>query len=77
MKYQKSFKDPIRNAWVRVGIFILFLAMLPVWPITGNWFGIPAWAVFAVLVSILTSLFTAFVIVRAWHDPDELEENND
>ena len=77
MKYQNSFKDPIRNTWVRFGIIIIFLAMLPVWPITGNWFGIPAWAVFAVLVSILTSLFTAFVIVRAWHDPDELEENND
>ena len=77
MKYQKSFKDPIQNAWVRFGIIILFLAMVPVWPITGNWFGIPAWAVFAVLVSILTSLFTAFVIVRVWHDPDELGENND
>ena len=77
MKYQNSFKDPIRNVWVRFGIFILFLAMLPVWPITGNWFGIPAWAVFAVLVSILTSLFTAFVIVQVWHDPDELGENND
>jgi len=51
--------------------------MVPVWPITGNWFGVPAWAVFAVLVSILTSLFTAFVIVRVWHDPDELGENND
>ena len=77
MKYQNSFKDPIRNVWVRFGIFILFLAMLPVWPITGNWFGIPAWAVFAVLVSIFTSLFTAFVIFRVWHDPDELGENND
>ena len=77
MKYQNSFKDPIRNSWVRFGIFILFLAMIPVWPITGNWFGIPAWAVFAVLVSILTSLFTAFVIGRVWHDPDELRENND
>ena len=77
MKYQNSFKDPIRNTWVHFGIFILFLAMVPVWRITGNWFGIPAWAVFAVLVSILTSLFTAFVIVRVWHDPDELGENND
>ena len=77
MKYQNSFKDPIRNGWVRFGIFILFLAMVPVWPITGNWFVIPAWAVLAVLVSILTSLFTAFAIVRVWHDPDELGENND
>ncbi|MZG54155.1 MAG: hypothetical protein F3743_00775 [Nitrospinae bacterium] len=77
MKDQNSFKDPIRKPWVGFGIFILFLAMVPVWPITGNWFGIPAWAVFAVSVSILASLFTAFVIVRVWRDPDEMEENND
>ena len=77
MKYQNSFKDPIRNTWVRFGIFILFLGMLPVWPITGNWFGIPAWALFAVLVSILTSLFVAVVILRVWQDPDDQGEHND
>ena len=38
---------------------------------------IPAWAVFALLVSILTSLFVAFVILRVWQDPDDQGEHND
>ena len=71
MKNKNNFVDPIRIPWVRVGIFILLLAMIPIWPISGNWFGIPAWAVFALLISILTSLFIAIVILRVWRDPDD------
>ena len=77
MKYQNSFKDPIRVPWVGIGILVLLLAMTPIWPITGNWFGVPAWAVFALLVSILTSLFVAVVILRVWQDPDDQGEHND
>tara|TARA_B100000470_G_scaffold194303_1_gene162669 strand:+ start:499 stop:732 length:234 start_codon:yes stop_codon:yes gene_type:complete len=77
MKYQNSFKDPIRVPWVGIGILALFLAMIPIWPITGNWFGVPAWAAFALLVSILTSLFVAVVILRVWQDPDDQGEHND
>ena len=76
MKNKTSFVDPIHCPWVGVGIFILFLAMLPVWPFTGNWLGVPAWAVFALLISILTSFFTAYVILRVWQDSDDKEENN-
>ena len=71
MKNKNNFVDPIRVLWVRVGIFILLLAMIPIWPISGNWFGIPAWAVFELLISILTSLFIAFVILRVWRDPED------
>jgi hypothetical protein len=71
MKKKNNFVDPIRISWVRVGIFILLLAMIPIWPISGNWFGVPAWAVFALLISILTSLFIAFVILSVWRDPDD------
>ena len=77
MKYQNSFKDPSRVPWVGTGILALLLAMTPIWPITGNWFGVPAWAVFALLVSILTSLFVAVVILRVWQDPDDQGEHND
>ncbi len=66
-----EFSDPASKPWVWVGYALLFLALLPIWPITGNWWGIPAWAVFAVLVSALTSVFTAFVILRVWKDSDE------
>lgn len=65
------FADPIHKPWVGIGILILFLAMVPVWPITGSWWGIPAWAVFALFVSFLTSVFIAYVILRVWRDPDE------
>lgn len=77
MKDQNSFKDPIRVPWVGTGILILFLAMAPIWPITGNWFGVPAWAVFAILVSVLTSCFINFVILRVWRDPGDEGEDND
>ena len=74
MNNKNIFVDPIRLPWVRFGIFILLLAMIPIWPISGNWFGIPAWAVFALLISILTSLFIAFVILRVWRDPEDYRE---
>ncbi|MEK9628009.1 MAG: hypothetical protein VW455_03210 [Nitrospinota bacterium] len=77
MKNQKSFKDPIRVPWVGAGIVILFLAMAPIWPLTGNWLGIPAWALFALVVSILISFFIAFVILRVWRDPEDQGEPND
>jgi len=51
-----------------VGFGLLFAALIPVWPIAGNWWGIPAWAVFAVATSAVTSAFTAFVILRVWRD---------
>jgi hypothetical protein len=71
MKNKNNFVDPIRVPWVGIGIFILLCAMIPIWPITGNWYGVPAWAVFALLISILASLFIAFVILWVWHDPDD------
>ncbi len=77
MKYQNRFKDPIRVPWVGIGILVLFLAMAPIWPLTGSWFGVPAWAVFALLVSILASVFIAFVILQVWRDPEDEGENDD
>lgn len=66
---EAEFADPARTPWVWVGFALLFAALIPVWPIPGNWWGIPAWAVFAVAASALTSAFTAFVIFRVWKDP--------
>jgi hypothetical protein len=73
-----SFVDPIRKPWVSVGLLVLFFMLLPIWPIEGNWWGIPAWSLLALLASLLTSIFTAFVILRVWQDPDEsMEEETD
>jgi len=65
---EPQFTDPVSKPWVWVGFGLLFAALIPVWPIAGNWWGIPAWAVFAVATSAVTSAFTAFVILRVWRD---------
>jgi len=76
MKSKSSFVDPAHCPWVGVGILTLFLAMIPVWPFEGHWLGVPIWAWFALLVSIFTSCFIAYVILRVWQDPDNEEEKN-
>jgi fatty acid desaturase len=68
--HEPEFSDPASKPWVWAGYALLFFALLPIWPIPGNWWGVPAWAVFAVLVSALTSVFTAFVILGVWKDSD-------
>lgn len=67
-RYELGFTDPVNKPWVWVGFGLLFAALIPIWPITGSWWGIPAWAVFAVATSAATSAFTAFVILRVWRD---------
>jgi hypothetical protein len=69
-----SFVDPIRKPWVGVGFLALFFMLLPIWPVEGSWWGIPAWLLLALLASLLTSIFTAFVILRIWQDPEESTE---
>lgn len=69
--------DPATQPWVWVGFGLLFAAAIPIWPIPGDWWGIPAWAVFAVAVSALTSAFTAFVIFRVWRDPKTTVSSRD
>jgi hypothetical protein len=73
-KNESSFVDPIRKPWVGAGLFVLLITMLPIWPLQGNWWGIPSWSVFALLASFLTSVFIAFVILCVWKDPDEPAE---
>ncbi len=64
----------------RVGIFSVYFVLLVVgipwyWPKDSNLIvmGLPAWVFIAILVSIFTSIFTAFLLLRyPWQtDPDE------
>tara|TARA_B100001123_G_C14990307_1_gene899299 strand:+ start:264 stop:533 length:270 start_codon:yes stop_codon:yes gene_type:complete len=75
--HSKDFVDPIRKPWVGGFFLVLLLLMLPVWPVEGNWLGIPSWSLFALLAGFLTSAFTAFIILRVWKDPDESLERTD
>jgi hypothetical protein len=76
-KNGSSFVDPISKPWVGAGLLALFFMLLPIWPVEGSWWGIPAWACLALIASFLTSVFTSFVILRVWQDPDEPEESDD
>lgn len=69
-----DFVDPVRKPWVGGVLLALLFMLLPVWPVEGNWWGIPAWSALALLASFLTSAFIAFVILCIWKDPDELTE---
>ena len=69
-----TFRDPARNPRVWIVFIILIAAMVPVWPIEGSWFGVPAWAAFALTVSAVTSLFIAWVSLRYWRDGDNDKE---
>ena len=70
-KNEKKFIDPGRKLWVWIVFALLFGGMLPLWPIPGAWFGLPAWAIFAVVMSFMVSLFTAYVILQVWQDSDD------
>ena len=69
-----AFQDPAGKKWVWIILIILFLAMTPFWPIKGALFGLPAWAVVAVFMCFVTSLFIAAVILFVWKD-DGNEKN--
>jgi hypothetical protein len=75
---QAIFVDPIRKPLIGSVFALLFAALVPLWPIDGNWLGVPAWAVFALFMSVLLSVFTAYVLLRIWQDPeDSAGENHD
>ncbi len=63
--------------WVWGAFALLFLGALPVWPIHGSLFGLPLWALMAVAMSAVLSLFTAWVALNLWKDPEEPSPQND
>ena len=71
-KHRRAFIAPARRPWVWAGFALLLAGLIPVWPIEGWWWGIPGWAVLAVLMSAATSAFTIFVLIKGWRDPDDV-----
>lgn len=61
------------RSWV-IGL-LLFLALLPIWPVEGLWLGLPAWAVLAVTASGAMSLFIAWWIKHHWPVDDVSPSN--
>ena len=68
---KENFIDPGRKRWVWITYILLLSGMLPVWPVRGIWFGLPAWALLAVFMSLIVSVFTAYVILKVWQEPGD------
>ena len=49
---------------------LLILLMLPLWPVTGMWFGLPAWVVLAIAASACASGLTAWWAYFHWPETD-------
>ena len=67
-----------KRIWVFVVYFIFLIAGIPwYWPDESSLilFGLPAWVFIAILVSLLTSIFTAFLLLKyPWETEIELDE---
>ena len=68
---KKQIEDPANKLWVWLVFIFLLVAMPPVWPVKGDFFGIPAWVIGAIAVSFITSGFICYVIFKIWRDPNE------
>lgn len=67
-----------RRLWIGVVYFIFLVVGIPwYWPKDSSLviMGLPAWVFVAILVSFLTSVFTAFLLLRyPWQTEIELDE---
>ena len=57
-------------------VYLLLLAFAVPWFWRADesriWFGLPSWVVVAVIVSLLASVFTAWLLARPWpHESDD------
>ncbi|QPJ60358.1 MAG: hypothetical protein G3M70_09035 [Candidatus Nitronauta litoralis] len=56
------------NLKIFTGTFIGLILMLPIWPVEGLWFGLPAWAVLCVLGCAATSCWIAWAALFRWRE---------
>lgn len=64
------------NRWPLVVFFILTIVAVPwYWPVSNYavYFGVPGWVALAVLVSLIASIFAAWLLSKPW--PSELSES--
>ena len=71
-------KDPYLSWWIWLVYAVLVAAGIPwYWPKedTRLLLGLPAWTAVAIVVSVLISAFTAWLLRRPWPDEDEQDED--
>lgn len=54
--------------FLHAGILFFTIAMLPVWPVEGKWFGLPAWVIVTALACLCCSCFIAWGALKHWPD---------
>lgn len=68
-----------RQYWILAVYFLLLVSGIPwYWPgdTTSLVFGLPAWFVVAIIVSVCTSFFTAYILLRYSWDTDGKSEED-
>ena len=77
-------EEPCRKRWIWFVYVLLFVLSVP-WYLPGDtpiliWWGLPAWVVISLVITIGIALFTVFVIGKYWQqeeeDKDELMNEN-
>ena len=67
-----------RSIWISLVYLILLLVAIPwYWPKETSLLilGVPAWVFVAIVVSLITSVFTAFVLLRyPWSESVDIDE---
>lgn len=80
----RKVEEPCRTRWIWFVYVLLFVFSVP-WYLPGNtptliWWGLPAWVVISLVITIGIALFTVFVIGKYWQqeeeDQDELMNEN-
>ncbi len=71
----KKGEEPCRKRWIWFVYVLLFVFSVP-WYLPGDtstliWWGLPAWVVISLLITIGIALFTVFVIGKYWHQEEE------
>ena len=67
--------EPCRQRWVWVVYALLFASSVS-WYLPGHaqtliWFGLPAWVVLSLAITLGIALFTVFVIREYWQEEEE------
>ncbi len=71
-------EEPCRKRWIWFVYVLLFVLSVP-WYLPGDtptliWWGLPAWVVLSLVMTMGIALFTVFVVGKYWHQEDEHHE---
>ena len=72
------FREPLQRPWIWAVYVVLFGASVP-WYLPAEdgvrlWFGLPHWVVISIGASLGVAIFTAFVTIRHWAEPETAAE---